>query len=315
LGGRAVPSGARAASNVSRRLRSGWRRVRAGLSVVGGLAVLGIAVRWFVGPVSLHMGQDDRVVIGTNGLQVRKGDKPWPPNTYGEVFTHVTVVKPSKPGEKPRFEVGFDAGGEEELNVHSGQWTLVDGQLRALQGGKETGGQRLVPRAYVAHRYFSSNDFRADVVMDVKPLGPEYGEEPDAQHYGELAFRIKDLQVSAFAIPDVGMRLAWRYFTDDGQEVVGNSAQDTDDLVEDEMPLPRHGPYLVSLRMQRVKNAVLVEAFLNNERFARKLLPGLEDRVGKVALGCRNLACTFDDLKVRGPLEARPRRKVAGGVE
>jgi serine/threonine-protein kinase len=111
------------------------------------------------------------------------------------------------------------------------------------------------------------------------------------------------------------MRLAWRYFTDDGKEVVGNSAQDTDDLVEDEMPLPRHGPYLVSLRMQRVKGGVLVESFLNNVRFARKLLPGLEDRVGKVALGCRNLACTFDDLKVRGPLEARPKRRVAGGVE
>jgi serine/threonine-protein kinase len=312
--GRVVPAGARPATNLSRQVKAGWRRVRAGLSVVGGLALLGLAVRWFVGPVSLHLGQDDKLVIGTQGVKVRPGQKPWPPNTYGEVFASVNVVEAAKPGGPSRVEVGFDAG-KEELNVHSGQWTLVDGQLRAVQGGKETNGKRLVPRAYVAHRYFSTNDFRADVVMDVKPLGKEYPEEPDAQHYGELAFRITNLQVSAFAIPEAGMRLAWRYFKEDGEEVVGNSALDTDNLVEDEMPLPRHGPYLVSLRMQRVKNGVMVEAFLNNQRFARKLLPGLEDRVGKVALGCRNLECTFDDLKVRGVLEARPQRKVAGSAE
>jgi serine/threonine-protein kinase len=111
------------------------------------------------------------------------------------------------------------------------------------------------------------------------------------------------------------MRLAWRYFTEDGREVVGNSALDTDNLVEDEMPLPAHGPYLIGLQMQRGKNGgVLVEAYLNNERFARKLLPGLENRVGKVALGCRNLACTFDDLKIRGVLESRPQRRVANGA-
>ncbi|MFP2905815.1 serine/threonine-protein kinase [Pyxidicoccus sp. 3LFB2] len=312
--GRVVPAGARSASKLSRQVKLGWRRVRAGLSVVGGLALLGFAVRWFVGPVSLHLG-DDKVVIGSNGVRVRGGTKPWPPNTYGEVFASMNLVAPQKPGGPSRFEVGFDKG-EEEINVHSGQWTLMDGQLRAVQGGKETDGQRLVPRAYVAHRYFSINDFRAEVLMDVKPLGKEYPEEPDAQHYGELAFRIKDLQLSAFAIPGAGMRLSWRYFSEDGQEVVGNSALDTDNLVEDEMPLPVHGPYLVRLQTQRMKNGgVLVEAFLNNERFARKLLPGLENRVGKVALGCRNLACTFDDLKVRGVLEARPQRRVANGVE
>ncbi|MCP3138101.1 serine/threonine-protein kinase [Pyxidicoccus xibeiensis] len=312
---RLLPANARPASGLSRQVKLGWRKVRTGLSVVGGLALLGFAVRAFVGPVSLHLGQDDRVVIGTNGLTVRTGARQWPPNTYGEVFAAVNIVEPTKPGAPSRFEVGFDKG-EEEINVHSGKWTLVEGQLQAIQGGKETDGNRLVPRAYVAHRYFSINDFRAEVVMNVKPLGKEYPSEPDAQHYGELAFRIKDLQVSAFAIPEAGMRLSWRYFTEDGQEVVGNSAQDTDDLVEDEMPLPAHGPYLVRLQMQRAKNGgVLVEAFLNNQRFARKLLPGLENRVGKVALGCRNLACTFDDLKVRGTLEARPQRRVAGGVE
>ncbi|MFP2931550.1 serine/threonine-protein kinase [Pyxidicoccus sp. 3LG] len=313
--GRMVPASARPASKLSRRAKLGWRKVRTGLSVVGGLALLGFAVREFVGPVSLHLGKDDRVVIGTHGVKVRPGDLAWPPNTYSEVFASMNLVEPAKPGEPARFEVGFDKG-EEEINVHSGKWTLVDGQLQAVQGGKETDGRRLVPRAYVAHRYFSINDFRAEVVMDVKRLGKQYPIETDAQHYGELAFRIKDLQVSAFAIPEAGMRLSWRYFTEDGQEIVGNSAQDTDDLVEDEMPLPEEGPYLVRLQMQRAKNGgVLVEAFLNNQRFARKLLPGLENRVGKVALGCRNLACTFDDLKVKGTLEARPQRRVAGGGE
>ena len=318
VSGRGGEAGARPTSELSRQVKLGWRRVRAGLSVVGGLALLGFAVRGFVGPVSLHLGQDDKVVIGTHGVTVRGGDKAWPPNTYGEVFASANLVEAAKPGGPSRFEVGFDRG-EEEINVHSGQWTLVDGQLQAVQGGKETDGQRLVPRAYVAHRYFSTNDFRAEVVMNVKPLGKKYPAEPDAQHYGELAFRIKDLQISAFAIPEAGMRLAWRYFTEDGREVVGNSALDTDNLVEDEMPLPAHGPYLIGLQMQRGKNGgVLVEAYLNNERFARKLLPGLENRVGKVALGCRNLACTFDDLKIRGVLESRPQRRVAngaGGVE
>ncbi|WP_426752355.1 serine/threonine-protein kinase [Myxococcus sp. Y35] len=315
--GRLVPASARPVkpSPISRQLRSGWRRVRGGLSVVGGLAVLGFAVRWFVGPVSLHLGDDQRVIIGTQGVKVRSPkNQVLPPNTYGEVFSSISFAEPSKPGGTSRLELGFNEGNE-EVNVHSGQWRLVDGELQALQAGKETNGRRLIPRAYIAHRYFSSNDFAAEVLLDVNPLGPEYAQEADAQHYGELAFRIKDLQISAFAIPDVGMRLAWRYFMPDGREVVGNSAQDTEALVEDEMPLPAHGPYQVRLQMRRNSSGVLVEAFLNNERFARKLLVGLEDRVGKVALGCRNLSCSFDDLKVRGHLMPRPVRRVAKGVE
>ncbi|MBL0694348.1 serine/threonine protein kinase [Comamonas sp. JC664] len=306
---RLVPASARPvkASPISRQLRSGWRRVRGGLSVVGGLALLGFAARWLVGPVTVDIKRGrDRVA--------RPVPAVLPPNTYGEVFSSMSIAEPAKPGGTSRLELGFNEG-TEEVNVHSGQWTMVDGELRALQAGKETNGRRLVPRAYIATRYFSSNDFTAEVLMDVDRLGPEYPEDPDAQHYGELAFRIKDTQVSAFAIPNVGMRLAWRYFTPDGREVVGNSAQDTDALVEDEMPLPAHGPYQVRLQLRRNSSGVLVEAFLNNERFARKLLVGLEDHVAKVALGCRNLSCSFDDLKVRGHLMPRPVRRVAKGIE
>nr|WP_044283820.1 serine/threonine-protein kinase [Myxococcus stipitatus] len=304
----------RSASQLARRFRTGWRGMRAGLTVVGAAALIGIVAKLV--PVSVHVGKDDNVVIGTQGVKVRTGTKAWPPNTYREAFATANLVESKTPEGESRFEVSFDDKGTEELNLHSGDWKLQDGQLRAWQGGQDAGGRRLVPRAYVAHRYFAADNFDAQVVMDVKPLGKEYPEEPDAQHYGELSFRIKDLQVSAFAIPEVGMRLAWRYFTEDGQEVVGNSAQDTDGLVEDEMPLPTTGPYVVRLKLSPMKGGVvLAEGFLGRQRFARKLLPGLAHRVGKVAVGCRNLACTFDDLKVRGQLEARPPRKVASGQE
>ncbi|WP_408890462.1 protein kinase domain-containing protein [Myxococcus faecalis] len=282
-------------SQITRKLRTGWRRVRAGLSVVGGLAVLGLGARW------------------VNG---RMPEKPNPPNTYAEAFSTATLVEAATPDGEARFEVSFDDKGPEELNLHSGLWKVEGGQLRAWQGGQDAGGRRLVPRAYVATRYFAADHFDASVMMDVKPLGDEYRpDEPDSQHYGELSFRIRDLQVSAFAIPEVGMRLAWRYFAEDGQEIVGNSAQDTDGLVEDEMPLPDRGPYQVRLKLSRVKGGVLAEGFLGRQRFARKLLPGLENRVAKVAVGCRNLACTFDDLKVKGQLREQPLRRASAGQE
>ncbi|RKH37096.1 serine/threonine-protein kinase [Corallococcus sicarius] len=297
------------------KLHAGWGRVRTGLSVVGGLALLGFAVRAFVGPVSLHLGQDDKYVLGPQGLKVKPGQGHWPPNTEGEVFAGLKLTPPTGNGTASTLEVGFEQG-TEELNVHSGNWRMQDGELQVEQGGMETDGNRLVPRAYLAHRYFISDDFTAEVLMDVKPLGREFSVEEDAQHFGELAFRIRDVQVSVFAIPDVGMRLSWRYISsEDGREVVGNSADDTRNLVGDEMPLPRHGPLLVRLELKKQKNGVRVDAFLNKKRFATKILPGFEGRVGKLALGCRNLKCTFDDLKVVSPLQARPVRRVAAGAE
>jgi hypothetical protein len=107
--------------------------------------------------------------------------------------------------------------------------------------------------------------------------------------------------VSVYAIPDTGMRLSWRYTTADGQEVVGNSAQEVDSLVQDETPVPP-GPFRVKLQLKKKKNGVDVHAYLNgsSEPFAHKFLEGFQGRAAKVAVGCRNLACTFDDLVVRG---------------
>jgi serine/threonine-protein kinase len=51
---------------------------------------------------------------------------------------------------------------------------------------------------------------------------------------------------------------------------------------------------------------VTVEGFSNGARFAKKVLPGLAGQVGKVAVGCRNLQCRFDNLAVKGQVAPRP---------
>ena len=303
--------------SVAKRLYVGWRSVRTGLSVVGGLIILAVVVRAVWGSVDLYVdgGEKGGISIGTSGIAWKPGKKPWPKNTDSEVLVSSQVETPETPGGVSNLKLDF-VPGQEEVNVWSGAWSLDNGALKVIQGGSELGPKgRFLPRAYVAHRYFSSDDFTAEVEMDVKRLGPEYPVEPDAQHFGELTFRIKDLQVSAFAIPDVGMRLSWRYLLEDGQEVVGNSSQDLENLTADEMPVPTHGPFRVRLQLKRKKNGVMAEAFVNNRRFAYKMLPGLEGRVGKLALGCRNLECSFSGLSVKGILTERPKRPVAGAQE
>ena len=102
------------------------------------------------------------------------------------------------------------------------------------------------------------------------------------------------------------MRLMWRYYTPDGVEVADNSARDLSNLVEDEVQVPP-GRFKVKLRLQKNKaGAIDVEAFVSGQRFAHKVLPGLAGQVGKVALGCRNLSCRFDDLVVHAKPAARP---------
>jgi serine/threonine-protein kinase len=305
------------AHSVAKRLHVGWRSVRTGLSVVGGLILLAVVVRAVWGSVDLHVdaGEKGGLSIGTSGIAWKPSKKPWPKNTDSELFITSQVEEAKTPDGLSLLKLDF-VPGEEELNAWSGEWRLENGVLKVIQGGSELGPSgRFLPRTYVAHRYFSSDDFAAEVEMDVKPLGPEYPFESDAQHFGELTFRIKNLQVSAFAIPDAGMRLSWRYILEDGQEVVGNSSQDLENLTEDEMPVPTKGPFRVRLQLKRKKNGVMAEAFVNGRRFAYKMLPGLEGRVGKVALGCRNLECSFSSLTVKGIVVERPKRRVAGAQE
>lgn len=234
----------------------------------------------------------------------------WYADSDDELFSTVTA-------EGDRLTFGFvasdqDAG--EELNVHSGQWRLNNGALTSVQYGDATDVEShpsLKPRAYVAHRYYAADDFEAEADLQLSDLSKEFPLTDDkAQHYAEVAFRIKDLQVSILAIPRVGMRLSWRYFTPEGEEIAGNSARDIENMTEDEMRVPG-GRFHVRLSMKKTRAGLIdVEASANGLRFARKTLP-FAGQVAKVALGCRNLACSFENLTVRGKAMPRPTLKNA----
>jgi serine/threonine-protein kinase len=230
----------------------------------------------------------------------------WYEDTEDELFTTAT----EKNGVlKLEFEPAAHDGGE-ELNTHTGLWRLDDGALSAVQYGDPLDLEdhtMVLPRAYLAKHYYSADDFEETVELQVQPLSPEFPPlGPDAQRYAELGFRIRDLQVSVFAIPDVDVRLMWRYFTPEGTEIEGNSTKDlVDQLMADGLKVPT-GRFKLRLKLQKQKGGVNVEAYVNGQRVVRKVLPGLSGQVGKAALGCRNLACRFDDLEVRGHVMPRP---------
>lgn len=252
-------------------------------------------------------------MMGAGALGVwllkRPAAAKWPPNTEANLFTRLSSEEEEgRLSLELTFQPGSEEAGDAELNAHSGQWSVVAGRLEARQGGDEPAPKsKLVPRTYLADRYFLSDDFAAEVQMELAPLGPDYPEDHEAQHYGELSFRVKGTQVSVFAIPGVGMRLLWRYSTKEGDEVVGNSARDLEEMVADEAPVPQ-GPFKVKLVLRKQGEGVQAEAWVNGESFARKYLRGLNGQSGKVAVGCRNLACTFRELEVEGTPRPRPKR-------
>jgi len=211
----------------------------------------------------------------------------------------------------------FGPNGTEELNAHAGVWRVENGTLVATQYGGPTHEDhpKLVPRTYVAHRYYGADDFAIEVGMDLEDLPEEFPRlAPRTQRYGELAFRIKDVQVSVFALPDEGIRLNWRYIASDGSEQVGSSGADVEALTADEVRVPP-GHFRLGLTLTKNKGpggSVKAEARVNNSTIVRKVLPGLSGTVGKVALGCRNLVCRFDELKVTGKPQERPAQTEKG---
>ncbi|AKJ04150.1 serine/threonine-protein kinase [Archangium gephyra] len=285
-------------SPVRSRLRTGWRTVRAVLTVLGALVVIFAGARKVFGQATLYQGATGKLVLGSWLPRWVAAGKPWPANTDGDLF--VSSMMEDQTDGKVRLRVDF-VKGQEELNAHAGTWKLENGQLHVIQGGDETTDGQLIPRAYLAHRYFSSDDFSVEALMSATPLDKGYLQEPDAQHYAELSYRVTGLQVSVFAIPEAGMRLGWKYTTPEGEIVAGNSAQDVESLVQDETPVPS-APFRVKLQLKKKKNGVDVTAYLNgsSEPFAFKFLEGFQGRSAKVAVGCRNLVCTFDDVVVRG---------------
>ncbi|MCI0674023.1 MAG: serine/threonine protein kinase, partial [Myxococcaceae bacterium] len=229
-GGSAVsPSTAAAApaSTAKSGLRA-WLSLRTGLAVVGAIALLGIGVS-----------------------ALRKGMRAEPPNTNDEVFVSAALTKLE--GEKQGLRLDF-VPGQEELNAHAGHWRLEGGALRSTQAGDETGadgGRPLRPRAYIADRYFSSDDFTVETRMTVAQVPEPYRVKRDAQRFAELSFRMTGIQVSVFAIPEQGMRLMWKYDGPQG-EVAGSSGTDVAQLLEDEYPVPK-GPFRVRLTLRKVK--------------------------------------------------------------
>ncbi len=259
---------------------SGWRT---GAIVLGALLLMGVGLKLW--PTTSTPTSTDTAVPA------------WYDDSEDEFFSSFTLAKGVL---KIDFTTSLDAGGE-EFNTHTGVWTIHNGALEAVQYGEPVGDDHLLPRAYVAHRYYSSDDFEAAVDVEISPVGPEFPPVDDkAQRFAELAFRIKDLQVSVFAIPGANMRVGWRYFTRDGHEHTGNTADQVDDLLEDSMRVPK-GPFRMALKLTGLKGGdVNVEASVNGARFTRKVLTGLGGQVGKVAVGCRNSACRFDNLTVQG---------------
>ena len=226
--------------------------------------------------------------------------------------------------EEPRvLTIGFepsapDAG--EEVSAHAGHWALDDGALTAIQYGEVTdpeGPVTVIPRAYLGARYYSTEEFIGDVEVMFEPLSPEFPPlDPHAQRFVELSFRIKDTQVSLFAIPDVPglppvneMRLMWRYFLPNGTEEVGNSA--ADEMTQDQVTVPR-GKFRMGLKLRALHTgSVEVKGTVNGAEVLRKELPGLGVRTGKVAVGCRNLQCRFSHLVVHGKPMPKPKPAVA----
>jgi serine/threonine-protein kinase len=264
------------------------------VAVLMGMGLLGAALKLWP-----KAGEDDP--------KEAKGPS-WYDDTEDELFS---TVKES--GNTAALD--FGPAGSEELNVHAGMWKLEGQRLVATQYGAPTHDEhpKLVPRAYVAHRYYSADDVAVEVGVELLSLPASFPKlQPHSQRYGEVAFRIKDVQVSLFALPDEGLRLNWRYIGPDGSEQVGSSGADVESLTADEVRVPA-GHFRVRLALSKGKaGTVKVEAQVNGTTIVRKVLPELSGTVGKVALGCRNMVCRFDDLQVTGKSQPRPKADKGG---
>ncbi|MBL8958149.1 MAG: serine/threonine protein kinase [Myxococcaceae bacterium] len=267
------------------------------LAVLTGMALLGAALKlWPQG------GEDDgREAKGPPGYDDTEDDLLTSSKEAGNTVS-----------------VDFGPNGTEALSAHAGVWKVENGTLVATQYGGPTHDDRpkLVPRTYLANRYFAADDFALTVGMDLDDLPEEFPTLPArTQRYGELAFRIKDVQVSVFAMPDEGVRLNWRYIAADGTEQVGSSGADVEALTADEVRVPP-GHFRLGLTLTKTKGgAVKAEARINDSTIVRKVLPGLAGTVGKVALGCRNLVCRYDELKVTGKPYERPAGSGKGAAQ
>jgi predicted Ser/Thr protein kinase len=293
----------------------GWPWVRSALAVVGGLAVLAVVV---LASPNLRgvVGAGADTVVG--GLREKhrhhhQGEQ-YPTNTEGRLYPRASVNGDAK---KLSLSTSFSPATQkdgESLNAHDGEWELDSGRLEATQAGSvPSDGKKLRPRAILEDRYFSSDDFTAEVEMAYQTVDDQFTLEADDQRSMELAFRTRDINIAVWAIPGKELRLMWKYLTPDGVDQAGNSSRDPDQEMNDEVPTPAERvPFRVQLSLKKLKGGTQVEARMNGTRVARKYLPGLTDVTGRLALGCRNLHCEFDDLTVQGAPRPKPDRPDAG---
>jgi len=271
------------------------------------------------------------VVLAVPSLRERVGDaapglrekhthhhsgEKYPNNTEGRLYARASVnADPKKVSVSTAFSPATQKDGE-AFNAHDGEWELDSGRLEATQAGSvPSDGKKLRPRAILEDRYFSSDDFTAEVEMAYQTVDDQFTLESDDQRSMELAFRTRDINIAVWAIPGKEIRLMWKYLTADGVDQAGNSARDPDLEMNDEVPTPpERTPFRVQLSLKKLKQGVQVEAKMNGTRIARKYLPGLSDATGRLALGCRNLHCEFDDLTVQGAPKVKPDRPDAGSA-
>ncbi|HEY8206229.1 MAG TPA: serine/threonine-protein kinase [Myxococcaceae bacterium] len=287
----------------------GWPWVRSALAVVGGLAVLAVVVlapniRGLLGAEDAHAGGPRE-----KHLHHHEGEK-YPNNTEGRLYARASAGGGDK---KLSLSTAFSPATQkdgEPFNAHDGEWELDSGRLEATQAGSiPSDGKKIRPRAVLEERYFSSDDFTAEVEMAYQGVDDQFALEPDDQRTMELAFRTRDINIAVWALPGKEIRLMWKYLTADGVDQAGNSARDPDLEMNDEVPTPgERTPFRVQLSLKRLKQGTQVEARMNGTRVARKFLPGLTDATGRLALGCHNLHCEFDDLTVQGLPKPKPER-------
>src|SRR5205823_7049642 len=122
-----------------------------------------------------------------------------PPNTESELYATAAFAEA---GGNSTLEVSF-APGSEEMNAHAGMWEIKDGVLSATQAGDQLGEDdvKMVPRSYVAHRYFSTDHVIIEADLLVQSLEDDFPIDASAPRFGEVALRIKDHQVSVHASP------------------------------------------------------------------------------------------------------------------
>ena len=286
----AAGSGAPKVTSFIQEPGAGWKL---GVFALGALLLVGVVARLW------PTGETTPPPIAAPPAWYRDSDDE-------EVFSGVST-------EDDAVSLDFEAqpDGGEEINLHSGLWQLERGVLSVVQYGDALEHEVLVPRAYVARRYYVADRFEAAVDVELENLPSDFPavDYSAAQHFAELAFRINDLQVSVFAIPGTDMRIGWSYFRKNGQEESGNSARDLEDLRADPVRVPS-GKFRLRLRLTALKGGdVTAEAFVNTTRITKQVLPGLAGQVGKVALGCRNHLCRFDNLVVSGQVGARPQKR------